>query len=179
MKTLIALIAFASSTAWAQIKIDQVLPRLAKKSAVMNQISLPFKISLSKVVYKIDQVDQEIRAIELDNNGLVKVISRTTGQSIVFKLSDLNQAEILPAVEYVGEAELETLHFSAVCEMMDDPNSVQIIYAYDKVLNRLEMIFSPRGCMYESRVQPKYQGQQDLALELNTKLITLAYQYYK
>lgn len=179
MKTIIAALVFVTSTAWAQIQIQPVLPRLVKTTIPMNKISLPVKISLSKTVFKVDQVDDNIQSIELDNNGLVRVIDRQSGNTFMFILSDLNKADILPYIDYLGEAELETLHFSAVCEMMPNPNTVQVISVFDKTLNRLEMIMSPRGCMYESIIQPKYEGQRELALDINTKLITLARQYYK
>lgn len=164
MKTIIAALVLMTSTAFAQVPesdgpmIHPIMPRLAY------------------TVVNINQIDSEIRSIDLNSNGDVIVTPRITRNLVIFKLSPTNKQELLSAARSAQSTELETLVYEIVCMMVANPNTRREVSIFNPETGKLRLVLSASGCMYSTRIFPKDEYHRNAVKELRSQLIVLARQ---
>ena len=130
---------------------------------------------VEKIIAEVSSVDQNIKAVQLTDSGLVKVI-KYDNTLLTQQLADGNRDEMLNAADQLSMADIESQGSLAVCHIFVPSFLLQNLYVGDTTSSNLNLVLSANSCSLISRRMPSNPALLQTAELLKTQLLVLAHQ---
>lgn len=141
---------------------------------VANALVSTTAFAANTVVAEIKPFDQNIKAVQLLESGLLKVL-KTDGTVAKMQLTPTNKQNLVFQSEVLKDAEITTVYQHIVCMMMPAPGLMKKFYVRDNN-GRMKLVLGPKGCFLHEHTYPVEEYTRQNADALMEQLIVLANQ---
>ncbi|MGZ3690014.1 MAG: hypothetical protein ACXVAX_00835 [Pseudobdellovibrio sp.] len=123
----------------------------------------------------VSGVDMNIRSVELESNGSLKVTS-TKGQVKNVVLSDKNVSTLNYEAQTLDNVELATDKRVVICMMMVNPMFIQNFSVYNTATDSMRVMLAGNSCASPEKTYPAEANMNSMAQNLKSQMLILAQQ---